>query len=1268
MSGGIVRRLLSTDDHGDGGPPSGGHGENSLGDPSDGGLVVAMGLLFGIISRVFLNRTRVPYTVLVLLFGVLMGALDHETDMGPISHSIGIWLSIRPEYILFTFLPVLIFESAFSMDTHLFLRELGQALILAVPGVLLSTFLTALIAMGLFDYDWDWKTSLLFGSMLSATDPVAVVALLKELNVDKRLGTLIEGESLLNDGTAIVCFHVFLDMVTGEVDRNGGEIIGYFFQLSAGGVFLGFVTGAALVHILGYIMDDPLAEISLTMVACYGTFYLAEGASHDVHVSGVLALVVTGLYMGYKGKIRVSSSVEEDLHSLWEIAGYVANTLVFFVAGLLIVERALLNDEIGAKDWGYLFVLYIGVHVVRGIMVALMYPMLRRLGYGLDINQAITLWFSGLRGAVGLALALIVKEEHHVEEKTKDRILFHSAGIALLTLLVNGMLMPLLLGYLGLSRESKEAEKMFSRACVRLEDFTEEVVNHHKVDRFLGDADWPVVWMYVPVCNAATYHRRIKKGLHNPGAEVPTAVHRRWNRYEKLYGKEDVGEAKTSAMLLGTGPDLSRASSMESVGDMMLPLVDQPDDEVSAMVEQSHGHKGKDHCRTVSLPPSQEALNEVKSQKAEMAKAARENRTTSVALASSRASTVMMTDHDRALDHGRRRLVRYVKFLLWHQYEQGVVGPNALRVLLDACSKQLDRNEPTAMAHMLIKHMEKGFRYRLLQKLMSYTSKVGFVKKFFVAWFHGYIAFTFDVSATYIEVLSELNSRDFGDHVVADQLSAEVVTELTEMEEHLSEVTETFPEIIRAITTKRAARILLRKEREMIESLCKNGMIEESEQDSLLYSNTVSSVKLEFLSPSMEFPNKRDLLHNLNFMHGLDEATVEKVNRATVEMFYNRNQAIMHAGDVSNGWYVISRGSVGVFVDDDADVPVATLGSGRTVGQLGTLVSGSRSATLRALSIVQAFFCPAQAFMQIMDESPDFKNNVWRAAGVYVADVCIPDFKHLKKVELRQMIMESQVLFAEDGEVTRALEKTGRLLLIAGSIVARDEERLGEPILPFTVLQCLGGSYTFGQGSVALLFSSEQVVRVERSRASLMAAVRSFRVAKRPSAAASSASGGSSRRESRDDGYATSGRRASSRRRDSAATNRLSAVLDQQPLSSGVSEDGSYSRPKISARLLREARASIAAVGIRPLPARRSVAVDKSRVDAAAASSAAAGARPAVPRLFEGGLGGGGGGRLATIHAPANRSSSMYDRPSSSSFDRPQNTDRAGEGIHDSLL
>ncbi|EPS60610.1 salt overly sensitive 1, partial [Genlisea aurea] len=386
--------------------------EDSSSDQSstDAVIFVGIGLVLGIGSRHLLRGTRVPYTVALLLLGIGMGALEFGTNhgLGRIGNGIRIWSSIDPDLLLAVFLPALLFESSFSMEIHQIKRCIVQMFLLAGPGVLISTFFLGAALKLAFPYDWNWKTSLLLGGLLSATDPVAVVALLKELGASKKLSTIIEGESLMNDGTAIVVYQLFYRMVNGW-RFNLGTLVKFLLQVSLGAVAIGLAFGIASVLWLGFIFNDTVIEITLTLAVSYIAFFTSQ---EGLDVSGVLAVMTLGMFYSAFARTAFKGESQQSLHHFWEMVAYIANTLIFILSGVVIAESVFSSGSIFTtheNSWGYLFLLYLFVQVSRMVVVCALFPLLQYFGYGMDWKEAIILVWSGLRGAVALSLSLSVK-------------------------------------------------------------------------------------------------------------------------------------------------------------------------------------------------------------------------------------------------------------------------------------------------------------------------------------------------------------------------------------------------------------------------------------------------------------------------------------------------------------------------------------------------------------------------------------------------------------------------------------------------------------------------------------------------------------------------------------------------------------------------------------------------------------------------------------------------------------------------------------------
>jgi monovalent cation:H+ antiporter, CPA1 family len=369
-------------------------------------------LLIASLVAIAIRRLKVPYTVALVVVGLLI------TFQTPLQ------FELTPELILAFFLPPLVFEAAFHLNLRDLRDNLTGILLLAVPGVIISTLIVAgVVTLGA---GMVFPLALVFGSLIAATDPIAVVALFRALGVPKRLSVIVEGESLFNDGSAIVVFNLLLVVaLTGKFSLV--ESLGNFLRVSFGGIFLGLLLGW-LISLLIARVDDYLVETTLTTVLAFGSYLLAE----RLHVSGVLAVVAAGLVNGNIGPQGMSPTTRIVLFNFWEYLAFLANSLVFLLIGMQINISSLLQDW-QLVLWGILAVLLARLVVVYG-----MSWITRRVAEPIPLRWQHVLFWGGLRGAICLALALSLPASMGSD---RDLILAMAFGVVLFTLLVQSTTM-----------------------------------------------------------------------------------------------------------------------------------------------------------------------------------------------------------------------------------------------------------------------------------------------------------------------------------------------------------------------------------------------------------------------------------------------------------------------------------------------------------------------------------------------------------------------------------------------------------------------------------------------------------------------------------------------------------------------------------------------------------------------------------------------------------------------------------------------------------
>lgn len=419
--------------------------------------VIILALFAATVVGIAAQWLRVPYTTGLVVIGVVLTIFQKvEVD--------------TPNLILALLVPPLIFEAAFHLNLQELRRNLWPILILAVPGVLLTTLIVGIIVaegtgMGLL-------AALVFGAMVSATDPVSVVALFRSMGVPKRLQVILEGESLFNDGTAIVIFHILVAIFLGKSGASWQDGAMEFIKVSGGGLIIGLVLGTIISQIIGRV-DDYLIETTLTTVLAYGSYLLAE----SFHVSGVLAVVAAGLINGNIGPKGMSPTTRIVVFNFWEYAAFLANTFVFMLIGL----RIHLTDLIA--HWQMIFWGIAGILVARAVGI---YG-LAWVGHDIPVKWRHVLYWGGLRGAISLALALSLQELGQAGAQLQVMVF----GVVLFTLLVQGFSMGKVVRSLGLAKVDERKlryERRHARAVASRTAY--EHINQMRHQGLISEHTW----------------------------------------------------------------------------------------------------------------------------------------------------------------------------------------------------------------------------------------------------------------------------------------------------------------------------------------------------------------------------------------------------------------------------------------------------------------------------------------------------------------------------------------------------------------------------------------------------------------------------------------------------------------------------------------------------------------------------------------------------------------------------------------------------------
>ncbi|MEL6908892.1 MAG: sodium:proton antiporter [Cyanobacteria bacterium J06598_4] len=402
-------------------------------------------LLVACLAAIAFKSVNFPYTVGLVIVGLILSSLASNFEVLEIVNT----FKLSEELILFIFVPPLIFESALNMDSRLLLRNLTPVLVLAIPGLLIST---AIVGTALA-----WLTplslgqALLFGSLISATDPVAVIALFKELGAPKQLTVLVEGESLFNDATAIVTFNIILTAIAagqvGEDALNQG-IISFVISF-VGGITVGAVFGYLVRWTMNLAQNNSLVLATISTITAYAAFLIAE---EIFQVSPVMAVVSTGLVIGWYKANRLDAEERKYLGEFWEYTAFFANSLIFLLVGITASSFEFFEQLSETQSLlTILGITIVTVLVTRAIVIFTLVPLVNFFRESkIPFSYQLVSYWGGLRGAVCLALALSIDPQF----PNRDLIVILTLGIALFTLLIPGTTIGKLIQNLQLNRPS----------------------------------------------------------------------------------------------------------------------------------------------------------------------------------------------------------------------------------------------------------------------------------------------------------------------------------------------------------------------------------------------------------------------------------------------------------------------------------------------------------------------------------------------------------------------------------------------------------------------------------------------------------------------------------------------------------------------------------------------------------------------------------------------------------------------------------------------
>ncbi|NNF66639.1 MAG: cyclic nucleotide-binding domain-containing protein [Gammaproteobacteria bacterium] len=431
--------------------------------PISEAVLIIMGLLtVAMLAAGLCKNLPIPYTVFLVIIGMALGALARSMPQGDML----LEFQLTPEIVLFLFLPALLFESAFNLNARQLLKDIGPILTLAIPALLIST---AIIGVGLWlVLGLQLPLALLFGALISATDPVAVIALFKELGAPERLTILVEGESLFNDATAIVVFNIILGIaVSGSFAfADAGLALVEFLRVFIGGILVGALMGFAISEIFHRFFTGLPAFVIMSVVVAYSSFTIAE---HTLHVSGVMAVVAAAIALGALWVSRISQADTHVVKESWEVIALVSNSLLFLLVGLSVNVESL---------WERKFAIMIAVIfllLARATTIYTLVPATIRFFKlpHVSTGERHIMWWGGLKGGLAIAIVLSIPEDL----PGRDLLLDMTLGAVMFSLLVNAPTIRPLIQKFGIDKLTEDELSELKTGMVHASEKSSAILN-----------------------------------------------------------------------------------------------------------------------------------------------------------------------------------------------------------------------------------------------------------------------------------------------------------------------------------------------------------------------------------------------------------------------------------------------------------------------------------------------------------------------------------------------------------------------------------------------------------------------------------------------------------------------------------------------------------------------------------------------------------------------------------------------------------------------
>ncbi|XP_060625839.2 solute carrier family 9 member C1-like [Anolis sagrei] len=994
-------------------------------------LLVFLSCAVGALLRTVLRETKVPILVIIFFIGLGIGILAHFTHQLPFVKQIS---GIDPVLFLHLFTPVIIFTAAFEMDFYIFRKSFWQVLVLAVPGFLMNCGFLGWLTFKINKYNWSWDDSMLFGIILSTTDPVLSVASVRNIGLSKIVTNLIKGESLFNDATTVIIFELYRDLINQSHHEVVKEIFIQLMLKFFASIAFGFLSSKLVSYWLAHIFNDGIIEVVLSFSMAYIIFFLAEWFG----MSGVIALCMLGLLLD---SVSFSPGMDVFLYKFWAMLTFLAHIMIYLIMGIVIAQKTF--PYINTRAFFSIITVYLSLNLVRALVILTLSPFLSRLGYGFNWRWGAVVVWSGMRGTFTLNMALAISQTQSstaAELQVKTMILLHCGTASLLTLIINSTTVKKLVMTLGLCNITLPKRMAMHNAVQRIRQMEANAFSMLKLDRFLADANWAMaedsMTIDYPYKLDAEEIRHLSKSLKCPDCDADITFERSPQQiadimeearlrlltaqiasYQKQYNsgmlnqeaaQTLIGAAESYVDIEGKFMNIHEVKTYWESKGMLVTMKKWLSDwvyNVKDEITKPPKNKFLRMCHQIVFMEEFEYISTLITY------------LNSVPIILNFISSVneeylpqlrMCNYYFLCLYIGEAILKAFAMgrtyiYYHWNQFDLIIIVVGIIDVMIINLFKNMTPSYPMINTIRIFRFGRLLRVFRLF-KLMLPTLIFVLDKQI-----NKQLTFRYDIAKGYVqgeEDIKCLIEQIAGHEKVYMEITKILETNKQEAMKELGLMQRDYPEIVTAVKTRQAVQTVLNTASETLKFMISGGIVDKNEGAELHKMILVKKKQLAKLPPTIAPPTAQQLLHNVMWLQD-NKNQIEYIQKKAKILYYDYGDIICEEGELPQGIHLIVSGMIKLSgsspprygVDKDfmkeavnrhtaASSYTDYMVTGAIIGELNCLTKQEMEYAVSCETAVQTCFISIDDLLEAFDrflEPPSLEYKIWLKIALDIA-------------------------------------------------------------------------------------------------------------------------------------------------------------------------------------------------------------------------------------------------------------------------------------------